>query len=137
MEGRFELGEAVRVYELRRDREYVERLQLASVEKSEFALETGHGLFGSQGWWAAVEDGSIPTHNVEGTIVDVCVNAADWPEFEVDSDGTSTSWALEGDIRLYSIGNGVRVDYVMQRYLNPPEKGEDSAKIVLSIAVET
>ena len=43
-------------YDLKRDREYVERLQLASVKASEFALESQHGLFGSGRWCEAVRD---------------------------------------------------------------------------------
>ena len=123
-------------YDLSHDRAYLERLQLASVESSDFALESKHGLPGSQQWWKAVRDESIPTLNVEGTVVDIRVNG-NWPEFEVDSQGSSTTWCLEGDVRSYRIGQCVRIDYVVQRFQNPrTEGGDDSAKIVLRILLE-
>lgn len=78
-------------HDLTRDRQYVERLQLASVKASEFALASLHDLFGSGRWWEAVCDGSIPTHRVEGTIVDVRING-NWPEFEVLAEEEPTTW---------------------------------------------
>jgi len=128
--------ELVEAYDLSRDRAYLERLQLAVVESSKFALESSHGLPGSKQWWAAVRDGSIPALKVEGVVVDVRV-AGNWPEFEVDAQGTSTTWCLEGDIKSYRIGQHARVEYVLQRFQTPPAEGDDdSAKIVLKILLE-
>lgn len=122
-------------YDLVRDREYVERLQLAMVEGSEFALESQHGLFGPKRWWQAVRDGSIARHRVDGEIVDVRLNG-NWPEFEVDVRGGRTSWCLEGDVERYRIGCGVRIDYVVQRYHTPAKDCRgDSVKVVLEIWV--
>jgi hypothetical protein len=128
--------EWLEVYDLARDREYLERLQLATLEAAEFALASDHGLPGSGQWWTAIRDGSIPTHGVEGTITDVRV-AGNWPEFEVDENGELTTWCLEGDIRSYRVGVGARIDYVIQRCQNPPKtSGDDSVKIVLRIFLE-
>ena len=126
----------VEVYDLARDREYLERLQLATLESSEFALVSDHGLPGSGQWWTAVREGSIPTRHLDGTISDVRV-AGNWPEFEVDADGELTTWCLEGDVKSYRVGIGVRIDYLLQRCRHAPEKhGEDSVKIVLKILLE-
>ena len=126
----------VEAYELSRDRTYLERLQLASVESNEFALDSSHGLPGSKQWWKAVRDGSIPTLSVEGKVVDVRVSG-NWPEFEIDAEGTLTTWCLEGDIRSYRIGQRARVDYVVHGFQTPREgDGDDSAKIVLRILLE-
>ena len=125
--------ELAEVYDLARDREYLERLQLATVESGDFALVSDHGLPGSGQWWAAVRDGLIPTQSVEGKIADVRI-AGNWPEFEVDANGELTTWCLEGDIKFYRVGIGVIVDYVMQRcQRSPAANGEDSVKIVLRI----
>ena len=51
----------VKVYDLARDREYIERIQKATVEASELALRTDHGIFGSAKWWSAIRDGTVPT----------------------------------------------------------------------------
>ena len=128
--------ELVEVYDLARDREYLERLQRATVSSGEFALASDHGLPGSTQWWTAVRDGSIPTHSVEGTITDVRI-ANNWPEFEVDADGELTTWCLEGDIKSYRVGIGVRVDYVTPRcQRHPATDGEDTVKVVLRILLE-
>ena len=76
------------VYDLARDREYLERLQLATVESGEFALVSDHGLPGSRQWWTAVRDGSIPTHRVEGTITDV--GYPHWPRLSSQRVGAAT-----------------------------------------------
>jgi hypothetical protein len=123
-------------YELERDREYIERLQAATVQGSGFALDTSRGLIGTPKWWDAVSDGTIPTTSVHGTILDIRVNSDNWPEFEIsDGDGVSV-WALEGDIKSYRVGGGVRIDFVTVRYAKPPDEGEDAAKVVLGIWVE-
>ena len=128
--------EWVEVYDLARDREYLERLQLATIKSNEFALVSEHGLPGSEQWWTAVHDGSIPTQGVEGTINDIRI-VGDWPEFEVDANGELTTWCLEGDIKSYRVGIGVRVDYVIQRCQRSSEPhGEDSVKVVLRILLE-
>jgi hypothetical protein len=124
-------------YSFQRDREYIERLQAATVQQGEFALRSDNGLVGSKAWWEAVRDETIPTSRVEGEIVDIRLNAGSWPEFEVDSDGVSSTWCLEGDIKSYCVGGKVRVEYVMVRYAKPPSEDDDAAKIVTGIWVET
>lgn len=129
--------EFYQAYSLERDREYIERLQAATIQHGEFALESDHGLVGSKRWWEAIREGQISTTRVEGEIVDIRLNADSWPEFEVSADGESSTWCLEGDIKTYSLGGGVRIDYVTVRYAKPPSESDDSARIVLGIWVET
>jgi len=124
-------------YSLERDREYIERLQAATVQHGEFALSSENGLVGSKPWWDAIQDGRIPTTRVEGEVVDIRLNAGSWPEFEVDSDGESSTWCLEGDIKSYRVGGLVQIDYVLVRYAKPPSEGDDAAKLVTGIWVET
>lgn len=137
-----------RIYDLRRDREYVERIQMATVQDSDFALEREHGLLGSKQWWAAIEDCAIETTRVDGTIVDVRVNPDNWPEFEVESiaaggagagpgaGGERSTWALEGEVGRYRVGAAVRIEYVELRYANPAPGGPDTTRVVLGIWVE-
>ncbi len=124
-------------YSFERDREFIERLQAATVQRGEFALSSDNGLVGSKPWWEAIRDARIPTTRVEGEIVDIRLNAGNWPEFEIDSAGVSSTWCLEGDIKTYRVGGLVRIDYVIVRYAKPPSEADDSAKIVLGIWVET
>ncbi len=123
-------------YSFERDREFIERLQAGTVQRGEFALSSDNGLVGSKPWWEAILDARIPTTRVEGEIVDIRLNAGNWPEFEVDSAGESSTWCLEGDIKTYRVGGLVRIDYVIVRYAKPTSEGDDSAKIVLGIWVE-
>jgi hypothetical protein len=128
----------VKVYDLARDREYIERIQKATVEASELALRTDHGIFGSAKWWSAIRDGTVPTQRVEGTISRVGRNPlSDWPDFEVEAKGERSTWALEGDLKMYQVGKRVRVEYVTQRYQKPiPGTGDASTQAVLGIWVE-
>jgi len=129
--------EFYQAYSFERDREYIERLQAATVQNSEFALDSEHGLIGSKSWWEAIRDAKIAKTRVEGEVVDIRVNAGGWPEFEVDSAGESSVWCLEGDIKSYRVGGRARIEYVMVRYSKPPSGGDEMAKIVLGIWVET
>ena len=128
-------ADLVQVYDLERDREYVERVQKACVEKSEFALVNNHGLFGSTAWWDAIRQGALPTRNVEGTIAQISKHAG-WPEFELDSDGERSTWALDGKVEAYKVGKRARVELVTQEFLKPPSESERETPIVIGIWVE-
>jgi hypothetical protein len=125
----------VQVYDLARDREYVERVQKVTVEGGALALASDHGLFGSRRWWEALRDGVLPRLAAEGVIARVGVNASSWPEFELESGGERSSWALEGDPSRYPVGARARVEYVMQRYARPAPGHEDRARVVIGIWV--
>jgi len=46
-----------------------------------------------------------------------------------------TTWCLEGDVKSYSVGSGVRIKYVTQHYAAPSGRDEGSVKVVLKIWV--
>ena len=128
-------SELVQAYDLQRDQEYVERVQKACVEKAAFALKSDHGLFGTSAWWNAIRQGSITTHRIEGTIVAISKSGG-WPEFELDSGGERSTWALDGRVEVYHVGKQARVAYVQQELLNPPSDAEHETPIVIGIWVE-
>ncbi len=130
-------AELVVAYDLARDREVVERVQMATVQGSEVALTTEHGLLGSKTWWEAVRDGAIPTRVAEGKIARLYRNAAGWPEFELTTPDGVSAWSLDGDVARYRAGRRARVEYVVQRYQKPlPGSGDRETRVVIRIRVE-
>jgi hypothetical protein len=118
-----------KIYDLREDAEHIAQVQKATVTTKEFGLIPEHGLFGSPEWWAAVHDGRIPVHTVEGRISRVFMSGHnDWEEFEIDSGKDRTSWTrvTSGGIGgspdriakagLYEVGRAVRLTYVQQQF---------------------
>ena len=128
-------AEFIHVYDLEKDREYVERVQAATVQAGEFALRRDNGLFGSSQWWAAIRGGSVATERVEGTIVQL-YKTGDWPEFAVEADGQRSSWAMDGDVSRYEMGKSVRIEFVNVEYERPPPNAEASTRVVLGIWIE-
>ena len=129
-------SEWVQVYDLERDHEYIERLQMASVEASEFALSREYGLIGSASWWQAIGAEKISPSELTGRIARVYINSANWPEFELESDGERSTWALEGEATRYRIGKHARIRCVMLPYANPAPGGDSEAQIVTGIWIE-
>lgn len=112
---------ATRLYELdliaRRGRSAA---QNATLTTESFRIVPEIALFGSDDWWKAVFDGRIPIHAVRGTISRLFMTGhRDWPEFEVDAQGSKSSWTREGDQTLYAEGKEVRVEFVWQRWRSP------------------
>jgi hypothetical protein len=107
----------VAVYELRRDLRLIEMVQKATLHRDDAGLVPEHGLFGSDEWWAAIADGSLPTHTVRGRISSVFMSGHnDFPEFEVDDGSARTTWKREGDDSFYQVGRAVQIDYVLTRF---------------------
>ena len=128
-------ADLVQAYSLEKDREYVERVQMATVQGGDFAIRPNHGLFGSKPWWDAIRGGSVPTHRVDGVIVQI-YRRGEWPEFEIEVDGERSTWALDGDAEFYAVGKRVRIDFVTLEYQKPQPDGERSTRVVLGIWVE-
>jgi hypothetical protein len=60
-------------------------------------LEPEVALYGSDDWWGAIADGRISKHEARGTITRLFVSGhGDWPELELDSNGTKTNWTRFG-----------------------------------------
>jgi hypothetical protein len=103
-----------------------------------------HGIPGSSAWWEAIADGRISLRTVEGRIVRVYktgLPSADWPEFEVDSNGERTFWncAASGTpdervaaLRLFEAGRPVRIVYVLEP-LERPVSGKQFVKTEVEI----
>jgi hypothetical protein len=105
------------VFDLRLATDYVAAVQRATLETEDFGLVPEPALYGSAAWWEAIEEGTIPVQQVEGTIARVFMSGHnDWPEFEVDNEGGLTRWTREGDDSCYEVGRRVRVEYVEQRF---------------------
>ena len=108
--------EWIKVYDLSEDRETIELIQKASLRTRDFGLVPEIALFGSDEWWAAVSDGRIPRHKIEGTINRLYMTGhGDWPEFEILSGDEVTRWTRMGIPSAYGVGRKVRLEYVIQR----------------------
>jgi hypothetical protein len=125
------------VFELRLATSYVAAVQDATLRSSRAGLIPEHGLFGSPEWWSAVESGDIPTHRVSGIISRVYMSGHnDYPEFEVTSGGTTSSWTREGDDKAYILGHAAAVEYVLQRFKTPLKSVGEHSKSVLRILID-
>jgi hypothetical protein len=124
-----------KVYDLSQDKETIALVQKASSQTEDFGFVSEIALFGSAEWWAAVGDGRIPRHTVEGVISRLYMAGhGDWPEFEIQSSGQTTRWSRFGNQKAYEVGRRVRLDYVLQR----PKKRWRSQEVkqVLQILIE-
>ena len=128
-------ADLVQAYSLEGDREYIERVQMATVQGGDLAVRRDHGLFGSAPWWDAIRDGTVPTHRIAGVIVQI-YRRGDWPEFEIEADGERSTWALDGDAGRYAVGKRARVEFATLEYQKPQPDGERSTRVVLGIWVE-
>jgi hypothetical protein len=125
----------VKVYDLAQDQDTIALVQKASLQTHDFGFLPEIALFGSKEWWAAVEDGRIPRHVVEGVISRVYMSGhGDRPEFEIESGGQITRWTRFGDQKVYKAGRRVRLEYVLQRPKKPWRSGE--IEQILQIVIE-
>lgn len=103
-------------YDLSSDRETIDLVQRATLTTKEFGLVPEVALFGSEEWWAAIADGRIPKLEARGVISRVFMSGhGDWPEFELNCDGTKMTWTRMGDQSLYAEEKEAKVEYVMQK----------------------
>jgi hypothetical protein len=130
-------GEWEKAYDLADDQQTVEAVQRATLTTRDFGLVPEVALFGTPEWWKAVEDGRIPKVEVRGIISKLYMTGhGDWPEFEVDSEGSKTKWTRYGNQSLYQEGRGVRVEYVVQR-AKKARLGKYESKRVLRVFIQT
>ena len=142
------LDHLVQIYDLRYDRAHIENVQKATSQTKDFGLISEHGLFGSEEWWKAVADGTIPTYTIEGVISRVFMSGHnDYEEFEVDDGTKKTCWTRQTSeipgsslsrsqmADLYKEGKSVRITYVKQKFKKAiPGLGKES-ECVLGIWV--
>lgn len=137
-------GNMVELYSLAKDTEHIRKVQRATLNTADYGLVVvpEHGLFGSEQWWEAIRTGKLPTVQIESVITRVYMGSMnDWPEFEIESGGSKTTWTRHvhrgEDDRYYVVGKRVCLEYVIQhakKDLGNFGKTED--KVVLRIAVE-
>lgn len=139
-----------KVYDLREDVEQIALMQRATLAPQAFGVVSDHGLVGSPDWWAAIADGRIPMHAVEGRISRIYKSglpSPDWEEFEIEADGEVSSWTrmtsggAGGDAErvakgaLYQVGRAVRITYVKLRFRQALQ-GLPFSKRVLEIWID-
>lgn len=123
-------------YDLAEDKETIDLVQRATLTTEDFGLLPEVALYGSDAWWAAIKDGRITRHEVHGVISRVFMSGhGDWPEFDLNSDGTKTTWTRLGNQALYVEGREAKVEYVLQK-LRKALPGEERQKEVLRVLVK-
>jgi hypothetical protein len=129
-------------YELKKDSDFISKVQQATLTTENFGIEPTSGLFGSPEWWEQICRGKLPVYTLRGVITKrYMASMADWPEIEVQSDaGELSHWtrrcnAKEQDA-LYVPGQPIEIDYVMQRHR--PKSFDHGAehKQVIEIRIE-
>lgn len=127
-------GEWIVAYDLAKDDEKTSIVQKATLTTTDFGVVPEVALFGSPEWWAAIRDGRIPCYEVCGTISRLYMTGhRDWPEFEVDCNGSKTSWTRWGNPSAYAEGRTARIEYVFQKLRREPH---ETHKQVLRIRVK-
>ena len=114
------------VYNLREDRDYVAKVQAASLSPKPFGLKATDGLFGSDQWWHNVETGVIPRIRVTGVIARLLRTGMhnESESFEMlTSDGKSFQYdciaADHRDRKLYQVGSRIELSFVRQELKQP------------------
>jgi hypothetical protein len=102
----------VTAYDLRENRQYVESVRHATLNRPGYGLDPNPALFGSDQWWQSVADGRVPSKVEEVVVADVRWGSmGDWPERRfLSDDGRETTWppgshprgngALEGNSQM-------------------------------------
>ena len=125
------------IYELRADHERVRHLQEAIARGEDFS--TMPYLFGSAGWWNAIDSGSIECHRIEGTITEAKpTRLPDRQDFHVVTpDGTELTGVRHGDPTRYVEGLHVRFEYVtLERAPDAPPELGTTAEVVIAVWIE-
>ena len=128
----------LKVYDLKKDNEYIELVQQATLRRNDAGLKTEYGLFGSDEWWNAVDKGFIQKIQVEGKITNINMGGHnDFPEFELTTDNNEkTSWARRGADDFFKIGKRAKIIYVMQKFKKPLPKLPKESEIILQMWCE-
>lgn len=126
----------VTIYNLKDDKQYLRDLQSVSKdERTNFGLAISEvGLVGSPEWWNAVERGGIPKQVIEGKISKVYKTGHnDFPQFDINSGGSITSWERYGNWQYYKVGNDIKITYVLSKFKVPLEGVGDFSSLVLTV----
>lgn len=126
-------------YKFKEDKEAIKRLQeVSSDPKSNYGLKVEDGLLvGTKEWFLATEDGRLQKETLTGRISKVYMSGHnDWPEFEIESKESLSTWTREGNDSLYQVGKLVEIDFVIQKYKRQLLMVGPTTKIVLEIRIE-
>jgi hypothetical protein len=114
------------VYSLRADRDYIAKVQAASLSPKPFGLKATNGLFGSGEWWQNIETGVIPLIRFSGTITRLLRTGMhnESESFEMlSADGKNFQYdcvaADRKDRKLYQVGSRVELSFVRQELKQP------------------
>jgi len=106
------------IYNLKNDHDRIKLIQDASADPSRrIGLKIENGLlFGTKEWFNAIDSGIIETHNENGIISKVYLSGHnDYPEFELENNGITTTWTRVGVDDAYVVGKNVEVVFVEQK----------------------
>lgn len=111
------LSNFLKVYDLKEDKRRIKLIQDATLNSWTAGLKKEHGLFASDKWWSAIEDGRTPKISLEGIISRVYMSGHnDFPEFELTSESGRRSFERFGEDRYYIVGKKIKVIYVIQKH---------------------
>ncbi len=126
------------IYNLKDDFMRIRMVQEASLDKKSYAgYKTENSLlFGTRDWFNAIEQGIIPKHIVKGVISRVYMSGHnDYPEFEIESSDSKTTWTREGIDEAYKTGKNIELIYVEQKYKRPTDMTGAISKCVIEIKI--
>jgi hypothetical protein len=127
------------VYTIHNDSKLVKIVQEASQDetsKGGYKIENGL-LFGTKGWFKAIDDGIIPKRIVKGFISRVYTTGHnDYPEFEIESEGEKTTWTLHGAQEAYQVGRLIELIYVELKYKRPNYVTGMISKCIIAISID-
>jgi hypothetical protein len=110
-------NDLIKIYDLKRDQERVRQIQKATLETKDFGLVPDPALFGSPEWWQAIKLEKTPVLTIKGVISKVFMSGHnDFPEFEIDDGKQKTQWERRGIEEAYTVGRGVLLKYVIQKF---------------------
>lgn len=131
------MNELSEIYNLKNDLNRIKLVQESSLQKSlSIGLKTENDvLFGTAKWFNAIENGEIISQTISGLISKVYMAGHnDFPEFEVDSKGNKTNWALEGNLDNYVVGRKIELTFVIQKF----KRGTSTNCVIkICIAIDT
>ena len=129
-------NEWVTVYDLHRDKRWVQEVRNASRQREEVGLAAEPALFGSREWWALVGADRLPVHVIDGVISRVFRSGQnDFPEVEVDDGAARTTLMRRGEDSAYQSGRRIRIRYVEIGFQRRVRGAGATSKDILSIEI--
>lgn len=130
--------EYVIVYTLKDDINKISAIQNATLKTNHSGLSMDYGLFGTDDWWHAIEQGLLAKKTIEGVISRIAMtgHGENYPEFEIESSDGKTRWTREGEDKYYIVGKKVRLTYIIEKFKKPSKVLGEYCETVLKIEIE-